>query len=78
MKPRPTPLTEATVALIKDDHKLIHYRGYKDYDNQYELYDLEDDPEEVQNIYPDHPAAKLLREELDQKLHEVNQPELKV
>jgi len=72
------PLTEATVALVKDDHKLIHYRGYKDYDNQYEFYDLEDDPEEVQNIYPDHPAAKLLREELDQKLHEVNQPVLKV
>ena len=67
------PLTEATIAMIKDNYKLIHYRGYKDYEDQYELYELDKDPEEVQNIYPNHPSSTLLREELDQKLFEVNQ-----
>lgn len=66
------PLTEATIALVKDHYKLIHYRGYKDYHGQYELYDLENDPEEVEDLYPNHPLAGELQDELDKKLGEVN------
>jgi choline-sulfatase len=68
------PLRKATVALIRGQYKLIHYLGYRYYRDNYEFYDLENDPEEVQNVYPDHPAAKDLQAELDQKLDEVNQP----
>jgi len=67
------PLTEATIALVKDQFKLIYYIGYKDYDNRYELYDLEDDPNEIRDLYPEHPMAGTLREELVDKLAEVNQ-----
>jgi len=45
------PLTKRTVSLIRDRYKLIHYLGYPDYDDVYEMYDLNDDPEELRNIY---------------------------
>jgi arylsulfatase A-like enzyme len=69
------PLTRGTVALIRDRHKLIHYFGHDGYDNVYELYDLENDPEELEDVYPlQGPVARDLQNELDQKLREVNQP----
>ena len=50
--PKYAALTEATVAMYQDDMKLIRYFGYAD-DGQdrYELYNLNDDPEELNNIY---------------------------
>jgi hypothetical protein len=69
------PLTTATVALVKDRHKLIHYFGYSGYNDEYELYDLENDPEEVENLYSSSkPLAAELRDELGEKLREVNRP----
>ena len=59
------PLHKATLVLIRDQYKLVHYLGYKYYSDAYELYDLENDPEELQNLYPDHPAARELQAELD-------------
>jgi arylsulfatase A-like enzyme len=50
--------------------------GYRYYRDNYEFYDLENDPEELDNVYSSHPAAKDLQAELDQKLAEVNQPYL--
>ena len=70
------PLRKATLALIRGRYKLIHYLGYRYYRDNYEFYDLEADPDEVDNIYSTHPAAKDLQAELDQKLDEVNQPYL--
>lgn len=70
------PLRKATVALIRGNYKLVHYLGYRNYRDNYEFYDLEADPEELTNAYPDHPAAKDLQEELDQKLEEANRPYL--
>lgn len=70
------PLRKATVALIRGPYKLIHYMGYRYYRDNYEFYDLEKDPEELDNVYLSHPAAKDLQAELDQKLAEVNQPYL--
>ena len=69
-----SPLTKASIALLKGQYKLVHYMGYRYYDDKYELYDLANDPGEVQNVYPDHPAGKELQAELDQKLAEVNAP----
>ncbi len=67
------PLHKATLALLRDGYKLVHYLGYKSYNDVYEFYDLANDPEELQNLYPDHPAAKELQAELDRQLARVNQ-----
>jgi arylsulfatase A-like enzyme len=66
------PLRKATLALLRGPYKLIHYLGYKYYRDEYEFFDLENDPDELQNLYPDHPAVKALQSELDAKLEEVN------
>jgi arylsulfatase A-like enzyme len=71
--PIQAPLTKGTVALIKGQYKLIHYFGYPGYQDVYELYDLASDPEELHSL-PDGMVAAELRQELEEKLKEVNQP----
>jgi arylsulfatase A-like enzyme len=69
------PLTQATVVMIKGTHKLIHYFGYKGYENEYELYDLENDPEELRNLYSStNPIARDMQNQLKLKLQGVNRP----
>lgn len=73
--PKYAPLTTATVALIKGQYKLIHYFGYDGFENEYELYDLANDPEEMADLYPSQKSlAADLENELREKLREVNQP----
>jgi arylsulfatase A-like enzyme len=71
--PKIGPLRKATVAMIRGRYKLIHYFGYEGYHDQYELYDLENDPEERENLYP---LRTDLADELSQvlvtKLDEIN------
>jgi arylsulfatase A-like enzyme len=74
--PADQPLEKVTIALLKGQYKLIYYLGYRDYDDEYEFYDLQNDPDELENLYPSHPIARELQVELDQKLQEVNQPYL--
>lgn len=65
-----------TMALIRDRHKLIHYFGYPEAEDYYELYDLENDPEELENLYPLQTSlAADLRDELQAKLAEINSNE---
>jgi len=67
------PLAKRTVSLIRDRHKLIHYLGYADYDDVYEMYDLSDDPQELSNIYPsERGIASDLKALLNDKLVELN------
>jgi arylsulfatase len=69
------PLTKATVTLIKGQYKLIHYFGYDGYEDEYELYDLANDPEEMEDLYSSNRAvAADLQRELEEKLREVNRP----
>ena len=49
--PKPSPLSKGTVAMVKDRYKLIHYFGYDGFDDQYEMYDLVNDPEELDDLY---------------------------
>ena len=66
-------LTTFTIALVKNFYKMIHYKGYAGYENEYELYDLETDPEELTNIYETNPEiAAALRNDLEQKVSEIN------
>jgi arylsulfatase A-like enzyme len=72
------PLTEATVALIKGEYKLMYFFGYKELGTsgeRIELYDIENDPEELNNLSSSkrETTAELLHE-LKQKLAEENKP----
>ncbi len=68
------PLTKATIALIKDDHKLVHYFGYDDNEPWYELYDVVHDPEELINLYDQNdPLSQTLLQELESTLMTINQ-----
>ena len=74
------PLTEATVALIKGQYKLMYFFGYKQLgsgDERLELYDIESDPEELNDLASSKrgTAAEML-EEIKSKLTEVNRPYL--
>ena len=73
--PKVGPLRKATVAMIKGDYKLIHYRGYQGHDDVYELYNLEQDPEELEDLYPAQPPVALeLKNELLAKIEEKDAP----
>lgn len=73
--PMHKPLTNATLAIVKDRHKLIHYRGYEGMEDRYEFYDLHDDPEELVDLYPGLPRAALeMKEELLETLAKADEP----
>jgi arylsulfatase A-like enzyme len=67
------PMHETTLALIKGTHKLVYDQGYENYKDQYELYNLENDPDELVDIYTSDPRAGEMQEILDQKSKEINQ-----
>lgn len=65
------PLTKASISLTKNGHRLTYY-GYPG-DGQCEFYNLEEDREEMRDLYPSRPAlARSMKDELLQKLDEVN------
>jgi arylsulfatase A-like enzyme len=72
------PITEGSTTLIRGDHKLIYYEGYEELEDAgsfAELYDLKDDPEEMNNIYNSQTIlAEDLLDVIKTKLREVNQP----
>ena len=74
-----TPLTKATLALLKGRYKLTYFVGYEELGGGegVQLYDLENDPEELSNLssVPEAPGRELLAE-LKAKLAEMNRPYL--
>jgi hypothetical protein len=52
---------------------LVYYHGYQEYKDQYELYNLTNDPDELVNRYPSDPAAGDMKAALDEKFNEINQ-----
>jgi arylsulfatase A-like enzyme len=67
MNPKYGALKTATLAMIQGPLKLIRYVGYKGYPETYELYDLENDPQELNDLYPSSPpeAGRMRQEMLD-------------
>ncbi|MCB9133811.1 MAG: sulfatase-like hydrolase/transferase [Anaerolineales bacterium] len=51
--PENAPITQGTVALVQGNYKLMYFFGYNELDGSelLELYDLENDPEELNNLY---------------------------
>jgi arylsulfatase A-like enzyme len=75
------PLTAATTALIKGQYKLMYFFGYKELggvgSERIEMYDLENDPEELNNLYTvKRETATDLLYELKSKIAEVDEPYL--
>lgn len=69
-----SPITEASVSMVKDQYKLIQYLGYGGkYDDSSELYNLKNDPEELEDLSASNPPlAADLRHELLAKLKSAN------
>jgi arylsulfatase A-like enzyme len=74
------PIHEATIALIKEQYKLMYFFGYKQLgagNERLELYDVRNDPEELNDLATSKKeiTSELLRE-IKSKLSDVNQPYL--
>ena len=80
INPAFAPITKATVGMIKGQYKLIHYMGYSSpaYADAYELYDLKNDPEELNDLYSSGQAmVQELQAEMEEKIDQVNEPFLR-
>ncbi len=75
------PLGPASMMMLKGKYKLTYYFGYKELERTgplFELYDLENDPQEMTNLYdPQAKISRELRDEILAKVREVDQPYLK-
>lgn len=72
--PSREPLRTCTIAMIKGDYKVVYYRGYAGYAEQFELYDVASDPEELNDIYdPGSALCADLRDELLDSLERSNE-----
>jgi arylsulfatase A-like enzyme len=59
------PITRATFVMLKGGHELLYYTGYPGHPDQYELYHLDEDPNELQNLFSkDITTASQMKDEL--------------
>jgi arylsulfatase A-like enzyme len=66
-KDNPTfqPLQRATFTLLKGPYELFFYTGYPDHEDAFELYNLREDPNELQDLFKeDINTASQMKEEL--------------
>jgi len=69
------PLLAGTLVLLKWPYKLIRYFGFRDFHDVYELYHLEDDPEELRDLSQDEPQRlRQMRDEMLTKQENVDRP----
>ncbi len=72
LNPAFAPIRKGTIAMRKGRYKLIYYTGYEKEDS-FELYDLENDLEELTDLYSANPVvAASMREELLTQFHQAN------
>ena len=72
------PINKGTTMNIRWPYKLLRYWGHSELPNSgtmYEMFDLEKDPQELQDIYsPQDPIAQSLKEELESNLEAADAP----
>lgn len=68
------PLTKAAISMHKGKYKLISYLGYEYMEYAYELYDPENDPEEIHNLDVETSAFSEMKELFLDHLTEANRP----
>jgi arylsulfatase A-like enzyme len=70
LNPAFSPLTVLTVAMRKDSHKLIYFKGYG-LPDWFELYDQQNDPEELNDLFQSEKTlAAQLKDEILERLDE--------
>ena len=68
------PLKRATFTLLKGPYELFFFTGYPDFSDTFELYNLNEDPNELQDLFKeDINTAALLKEELLDAVSAANQ-----
>lgn len=71
--PRSAPLKMGTISMMAGQYKLIRYFGYRAKMDDYELYDLQNDPEEYEDLYDSRRNfASDLKGELIARLNDAN------
>jgi arylsulfatase A-like enzyme len=69
------PIRTCTVALRKGSYKLIAYLGYEGAGEAFEMYDIANDPEEMNDLSKSKPETLAdLRHEIEEKMRQVNAP----
>lgn len=64
--PKLGKISRATVAMYEETYKLIHYLGYPELEDRYELFNLKEDPEELNDIFQQESSlARELKSELE-------------
>ena len=67
------PLTHATFTLIKDTHELFWFTGYPGHADTFELYNLQDDPDELHDLFgKDKTVASQMKDELLEAIDTAN------
>lgn len=73
-----SPFTVATTTIIRGNYKLMYFFGYEiwgENSKHIELYDIENDPEELNDLYQSKIAlSRDLLKEMEEKLVQVNKP----
>ena len=68
-----TPLRNYSISITRDAHRFIHYSYPKDDYEKFEFYDLNNDPDELTDLYPAKPILALeMKDELLRKIKEAN------
>jgi arylsulfatase A-like enzyme len=69
------PFTRASFSITKGAKKLIYYKGYEKYPEAFELYDLQEDIQEKNDLYAqDTTTAASMKEELLDNLAQAERP----
>jgi arylsulfatase A-like enzyme len=67
------PITNATFVMIKGSYELLFYNGYSGHADSFELYHLEEDPYELQNLFSkDITIASHMKDELLEAINAAN------
>jgi choline-sulfatase len=66
-------ITHATFAMIKGPYELLFYTGYRGHTDRFELYHLQEDPDELQDLFSkDITTAAQMKDELLEAIHAAN------
>lgn len=70
-----TPLVSFSISITRGHHRLAYYNYRENNYQRYEFFDLNADPDELNDLYPSSPALAIeMKDELLQKIEEIDRP----